>query len=282
MLDKLLRLLGSNVGGDDNEEEVPQYKEDPATTALKTATSNKAQDLINIPYEDLVKRFSMSDSTKGFLDDVTSRYKGLIDTQDYSMSNYDQIEKDYLDSTINQYTKAREKAYQPIQESLIAENLMGSGPGYGIQSDFASDTAEGVGDISKKWAYEGIQRKQTQQQYLDALKRGDYTSMYNLALNKAQQEIAPQTLATDAEAGYLNSASGLFGQLQGADMDLYNSQMASYNARAEAAAKNKKNLGGLGVGLGLLASLAMPGAPTLLGLAAGGGIGGGLGSMFEY
>ncbi len=286
MLEKLkmlIMMLQDSSGKGDKGPEPPQYREDPATTALKGKVSAKTQGLLDIPYEDLVSRFTPGEATQGLFTDAVGKYKGLIDSQDYGIEDYTDIENSYLDSVLGKYTKQREQSFKPIQESLIAENLYGSGPGYGIMSDYADETSTGVGDISKQWAYEGIARKQGQMQYMDALKRGDYSTMYNLALSEASREIDPQVKATEAEAGYLSSANGLFGQLTNSDNAKYQAEMAAYNA---AMAKPKKNMGGLGAGLGMglgaLFALPTGGLSLLAGSAIGGGIGGGVGSMIEY
>lgn len=283
MLISFIYLL-ADCSGKGNNDPVPQYQEDPATASLKRAVSSKTQSLLNIPYEDLVSRFTPSDNTQGLFNDITAKYKGLLDNQDYSTTDYSTTEKNYLDQVLSRYDEARNKSLKPIQESLIANKLDSSGPGYGILQDYAKETASGVKDITTQWAYEGIQRQQTQQQYMDALKRGDYSTMYNLALSEANREVQPQKDATQTELGYLGAGNSLFGNLNQVDLSKYNAALDAY--KINAANKTTGNLGGLGsaLGLGLGALFAAPtgGLSMLAGSAIGGGIGGGVGSMIQY
>ncbi len=220
---------------------VPSYSESPETTELKKLLLEQSKSFSNIPYQDLVDRFSVPESElqtnavekqtalmdtqdytpttyEDFLkqispdqtwtSDALSKYQNLINTQDYSLTDYKQTEQDYLDVLLRKYNEARGEAWKPVQENLIAENLFSSGPGIGKMAEFGEETATGVGDISKTWAYEGIAREQTQQQYMDALKRGDYTTMYNLALQDEQKKTALQTTATNlaqAETQYYDA-----------------------------------------------------------------------------
>lgn len=282
MLTRLMSFLADNSGGDDSPE-VPQYHEDPATTALKSSVTNKTQSLLNIPYQDLVNRFSPNTQTQGMFDDINAKYKGLFDNQDYSTTDFKATENAYLDQVLSRYNESRDKSLKGVNESLIANNLNGSGPGYGVLNDYSKETASGVKDITTQWAYDAIQRDQQQQQYQDALKRGDYASMYQLALSEQNRQLQPQKDATTTEMGYLGQGTGLFGSLQSADLAQYNAAMQAYNANAS---KPKSNLGGVGsaVGLGLGALFAAPtgGLSLMAGAALGGGIGGGVGSMIQY
>ncbi len=59
----------------------------------------------------------------------------------------------YLDTLLRKYSEARGEAWKPVQENLIAENLFSTGPGDGKMAEFGEETAQGVGDITKTWAY---------------------------------------------------------------------------------------------------------------------------------
>lgn|SRR3990167_2742017 len=346
----LILFLENNrgCGGDEDEPPpTPVFKEDPYTSQVKARVTAKTGQLLDVPYSDLVNRFSPSPETAGLFSDVENKYKslfdtqnydfspsarteslgtgainryqGLFDTQDYGIGDYENIEKSYLDQILSRYGEARNKSYRPIQENLIAENLLGSGPGYGIMSEFAKETGEGVKDITTQWAQEGINRKISLMQYKDSLKRGDYSTMYNLALSetnkefqtkqyadtlkrsdlasryglaesKLKRELYPQTAATETELGYLNPSLGLFGDLQQGDLGKYDAEMKAYVANLENFYKMKEansgDMGGLGTALGVGAGvlLADPtgGMSMLAGGALGGAAGGGLGSMFKY
>ena len=273
------RLRG---GGGDDKEEAPKYEEDPYTTQIKAALAPKVTELAGKSYEDWLKRFSPSDEVNQLATDAVKRYQSLFDTQDYSLTDYSKTENDYLDTVVRKYNESRSDAFKPVQESLIAENLFSSGPGYGIMTDFGKETAQGVGDITKQWAYEGIARQQQQVQYQDALKRGDYSTMYNLALSEQNRQMQPVQQASQAELSAIGAGSGLFGQLSQTDLSKYNAAMQTY--QAQLAQEEDSNMGGLGsaLGMGLGALLALPtgGMSVLGGAALGGGIGGGLGSMF--
>lgn len=276
-------LFGCKCGKGDKKPEAPKYQEDPATAALKNRLSSQVSGLLDIPYEDYVQRFTPSAQTGQYLTGALQDYKGLMDTQDYSLENYDQTEKNYLDTIQGQYSRSREEAYKPIQESLIAENLFGSGPGYDVMGKFGKETAQGSADITANWAREGIDRRFQQKSYMDALKRGDYTTMYSLALNEANREVQPKVQATQAQLSAINPAMGLFGEMNQVDIAKYNAAMEEYKAKM---AIGKKNLGGLGTALGMGAGILLA-APTggmsmLAGGALGASAGGGLGSMFEY
>ncbi|RKY32394.1 MAG: hypothetical protein DRP74_02665 [Candidatus Omnitrophota bacterium] len=296
----------------------------------------KVKELANIPYSDWLKRFTIPETlptteaqtrlmglfdagypTTGYegylnrltpgssslMDTALSRYQGLFD-QDYSLADYSQVEKDYLDTVLKEYKKAREEGFEPVKEGLIAENLFGSGPGFQKMVEYGEDTAEGVADISKKWAYEGLRRQMQQQQYMDALKRGDYSTMYNLALSEETRKMTPVLQATqlanmekeyydalmrgDIETAFnmgqllkqsalypieqatnyqfmgLNPASGLFGQLQATDLKKYQGEMSAWQTLAQLEANKKES------NLGGLGSLLGMGAGALLALPTGG------------
>lgn len=283
LLFSIILLLGNQCGGGDDDPEPPKYQEDPYTTQMKASLANKTQQWMDIPYESLVDRFSPSAATEGLFSNVKGKYASLFDEQDYGIEDYSKIENEYLDTVLGKYKSSREEGGDAIKESLIAENLYGSGPGYGIMSDYSEETAQGVGDISKQWAYEGIQRKQQAQQYQDALKRGDYATMYSLALSEQQREILPQEQATQTEMGYAGQGMGLFGQLNQTDLGKYNAAMDAYKASMM---QPKKDMGGLGSALGMGAGLLLA-APTggmsmLAGGMLGGAAGGGVGSMIQY
>ena len=278
-------LLGCSCGKG-KKEEAPQYREDPSTTAMKLQLGNKISGLLDTPYQTYVDRFTPSQETQTMLNDSISRYQGLLDTEDYGIGNYDEIEGKYLDTILGQYGKTREESYKPIQESLIAENLFGSGPGYDIMGKYGKESAEGAADISAVWAREGIDRRYREKTYADALKRGDYGMMYQLALNKAQMDVNPQVMATDAQLSTVNPGISLFGSMQQGDLQKYQAQLDAYQANSQ----NTSSFGGLGsllgAGAGLGIAAAFPGAlPLTMGLmAAGGGsiICGSFLSIFKY
>jgi len=333
--------------------DVPTYAESPMTTDLEKLLFQKSKSLADMPYGEWYQRFNVPESDlaksavsrmenlfstqdytptsyEDFLSKITpdstlssdalSKYKGLIDTQDYSLTDTNKIEQDYLDTVLRKYSEARDKGLKPIQESLIAENLMGSGPGYEKLQEYGKESAEGVGDITKTWAYEGIQRKQQQQQYMDALKRGDYTTMYNLALQDEQKQYTQKTQAmnlaeaekqyydalsrgdietafnvsqlirqnqlypieqaTNAEFNALSPAQNLYSTLTQKDLAKYNAAMQAYQAQLQ----SKGSMSGLGtaLGIGLMAATGGTiGGSALAGMMMGGAAGGGLGSMFS-
>lgn len=269
--------LGKGGGGD-----VPQYHEDPQTTQLKNQLYGQVSGILGTPYETLVNRFTPSAGTQGLIDQSINNYKGLIDGTDYSTNDYSKIQGDYLDQVLSRYDQSRENDFAPIRESLIANNLEGSGPGYDIMRKYADESSMGTKDIATSWAYNNINTQLQQQQYKDALQRGDYTAMYNLALSKANQEVAPQLQATQTQFAGAGAGSSLLGQMNAEDMTKYQAALSAYQAQQ----KGGKNLGGVGtaLGLGLGALFAAPtgGLSMLAGSAIGGGIGGGLGSMFQY
>jgi len=305
----------------------PSYSESPESRKLKQLLYEQQSAFSKVPYEDWVSRFtvpesplatsaqskltglmgedyqptSYADYQKRFTPTETplmtgalDKYKGLMG-EDYSMKDYTDTENKYLESVLSRYGDVREKGRERLQESLIGENLLGSGPGYGLLNEFGQETARGTGDITKEWAYEGIQRKQQQQQYLDALKRGDYQTMYNLALSEQQREVQPKLQATESanmekqyydalqrgdietafnmaqilranqlypiekatgtQLGLLGSLGQTTGQFTQEDLARYQSAMNQYNAQL----KNKGSLGALGglVGAGLLGGTAL-------------------------
>lgn len=280
----LIFLLGTNAGdGGDDTPAAPAYQEDPYTTRIKAALAPKVEQLTNMSYDDWMKRFSPSPEVQSLVTNAIGKYKGLFDNQDYSLTDYSKRENEYLDTVLKKYNESRNESFKPVQESLIAENLFGSGPGYDIMKDYGEDTAKGVADISKEWAYEGIQRETQQRQYMDALKRGDYSTMYNLALSEQNRQLLPAQQASQGELSAIGAGSGLFGQLAQVDLSKYNAALDAYKAEL-AADENEGSFGGLGsaLGMGLGALLALPtgGMSVLGGAALGGGIGGGFGSMF--
>ncbi len=278
-------LFGCSCGKGDDQPDAPTYQEDPTTTKLKNKIGTQITGLLDTPYEDYVSRFTPSEGTQNLLSEGITRQQGLLDETDYGLENYDEIEQGYLDTILKQYTGAREEAYKPMQESLIAENLFGSGPGYGIQSEFAEETGEGAADITAQWAREGINRRFQQKSYNDALKRGDYSTMYNLALSQANQDVAPHQQATQTQGANLGAGMGFFGNLQSADLQKYGLEQQAHQTALENYYAGQSNLGGLGMGLGALGGLALNSVIPGGGLAAaaiGSSVGGGLGSMFKY
>jgi len=293
LLVSLVLLLGSNRGcGDDEDEPAPPptRQSDPELDALKKGVLGKTQQLLDVPYESYIERFTPSAETGGAATDIASRYKSLIDQEDYGIEDYQDIEQDYLGSITREFKEARGEAFDPIRERYIAENLYESGPGFQAEREFGEDTAQGVGDITKEFAYEGIQRKQQQMQYQDALKRGDYTTMYNMALSEINREQAPVKAATQAELAALGGAQGLFGELSQLETAQYGQDLSAWETmqklEAQKAASGGGNFGGLGSALGMGAGILLA-APTggmsmLAGGALGSIAGGGVGSMIEY
>lgn len=348
----LLFLLTNCQGCGDDGGDVPEYNISPETKATSELLGKKVTGLTDVPYEEWLKRFTIGDSAisteaqkqmanlqtsdyaptsyedfmkrlspgnSDLMSGVLGKYQGLLN-EDYSTEDNSKTEQDYLDTLTRKYEESRKKAYEPVQENLIAENLMGSGPGYGIMTDYGKETAQGVGDITKQWAYEGIARKQQQQQYQDALKRGDYSTMYNVALSEANRASTTALNATnlsetskkyydalqrgDIEGAFnmgeqlktdkltaINAATGMqftslemlqnyLNTLSAQDLAKFNGALQSYEANQS----NDSSLGGLGsvLGMGAGALLALPtgGMSVLGGAALGGAIGGGVGSMF--
>ena len=277
---------GCGGGGDDNPPPPPTFIESPENAELKKLLTGKTSTLANLTYDDFLRRTAPSSEVSGYLKDPLKKYQDLINTQDYSLADYSKTEKDYLDTITGQYERTREKGFKPIQESLIAENLFGSGPGYGIMGEYGKETAQGVSDIAHTWAYEGLQRKQQAMQYKDALKRGDYTTMYNLALFEANREAGLSSEASRLEMASAGPALSLFDAIQSGDMAKYNAALQQYQAELEANQEDEGDFGGLGAGLGMLAGglLAIPtgGMSIPMGALIGGSVGGGAGSMFKY
>jgi hypothetical protein len=348
----LLFLLSSNQGCGDDGGDAPEYNISPETKAYSEALGKKVTGLTDTSYEEWLKRFTVGDNAlsteaqkqmanlqtsdytptsyedfmkrlnpenSDLMSGVLGKYQGLLN-EDYSTEDNSKTENDYLDTLTRKFEESRKKAFEPVQENLIAENLMGSGPGYGIMTDFGKETAQGVGDITKQWAYEGIARKQQQQQYQDALKRGDYSTMYNVALSEANRASTTALNATnlsetsgryydtlkrgDIEGAFnmgeqlktgqltaINAATGMqftsiemlqnyLNTLSSQDLAKFNGALQSYEANQS----NDSSLGGLGsvLGMGAGALLALPtGGMSLMGGAAlGGAIGGSAGSMF--
>lgn len=292
VLVSLILLLGSNAGcgGDDDEPPAPpQRKEDPELAALKKGVLSRTQQVLDVPYEDYVSRFTPSAETGGLASDVAGKYQDLIGGEDYGIEDYQQIETDYLDSILGEFKEARGEAFEPLRERYIAENLYESGPGFQAEREFGEETAEGVGDITKRFAYEGIQRKQQQLQYQDSLKRGDYSTMYNIALSEVNRELQPAKQATQAELAGIGSAQGVFGDLSQLETAQYGQDLSAWETMAKleaASGQPDSSLGGIGAALGMGAGLLLA-APTggmsmLAGGALGGLAGGGLGEMFKY
>lgn len=259
-------------------DETPQPTKSKYSKQLESKLFEKTGTMLDVPYSDWLKRFTVPESP--FRGMAREKYQNLFEEEDYGMADYEKTEKDYLDVLLGEYREEREEGFKPIRESLIGQNLWGSGPGYEQWEEYAGETAKGVGDITKKWAYEGMERQFRQRQYTDALKRGDYMTMYNLALQEEAKALDPRVRATQMEMAGIEPAMGLFGQLTQRDI-------AEYQARLQAKSmEQKKNLAGLGTALGIGAGVLLA-APTggmsmLAGGSLGGAAGGGLGSMFEY
>jgi len=279
-------LFGCNCGKGDDEDPVPQYREDPATTALKNKIGGQVSGLLDIPYEEYEQRFTPAADTQGYLKQGLEGISGLISSEDYGIDDYSSQEEALLQSTLRQYKDVRGKGREELKEHLIGENLYDSGPGFGLQEEFIDETAKGSADITASLGVDAIQRKFQQTQYKDALERGDYTTMYNMALSKSQVDTAPAEKATQAQIGVINPALGLFGEMQEGDLTRYQSELNAYKFRLAEEERNKKNLGGFGAlaGAGIGAALAVPtgGLSVLAGAGIGGALGGGAGSLFEY
>ena len=343
MLFSLAFLLGNSSGNSPDTPQAPTFQEDPTTVALRNKLYGQTSDILGTSYQTLVNRFSPSKETsglfsnienqysnlfnnqnynfspsaetQGLITDSLSKYKDLFNKQDYGIADFSNIQKNYLDTVLVQYNLSREKAYKPIQEGLIANNLYGSGPGFGIMSDYAKGTSQGVADIANTWAQENIQTQLQQQQYKDALLRGDYSTMYNLALSEQNRqfttqqyadqlkrsdlgtllgltesqmnrEIAPQVQATNTQFTGASSAGTLLNQMSAEDLAKYQAALQAYDYNNKARTANTKNLGGLGtalgIGAGLLLAPATGGTSLLFSGALGGAAGAGLGSMFQY
>lgn len=279
-------FFGCKCGKGDEKPATPQYKEDPATAALKRKVGTQVQGLLDTPYEDYVQRFTPSAETQGIRSDITNRYQGLLDTEDYSLESFEEQERAFEESVQGQYSRQREEGFDPIRERLIAENLYDSGPGFAKEAEYAGDTAQGSADITASLGRESIDRKFRERSYQDALQRGDYSTMYNLALSEGQQELAPQFAATEALMGAISAGSGLFGEFQQGDTDRFNAEQRQYETALQDYNENRSDFGGLGtalgIGAGLLLAPATGGASLLVSGALGGAAGQGLGSMFEY
>ena len=358
----LWKLLRCQRGcGDDDEEPAPApvYTPSPETTELEKLQMEQYKKWAAIPYEDWYKRFNVPETA--LTQEAISRYQGLFGTQDYTPTSYEdylkrftptagtelagigtqgfkdliakgygitdykKTEQDYLDTLLRKYGESRTESWKPIKERLIGENLYESGPGFGQEREFGEETATGVSDITKQWAYEGIQREMQQKQYMDALQREDYTTAYNMALSEEQRQMQPVMAATAAaeiekkyydalqrgdietafnlgqilrqnqlapiqqatatEFGAWQPLQGLYGQLTQQDMAAYQGAMQGWSTLANRQ-QQQSNLGGLGAGLGMLAGglLALPtgGMSIPMGALIGGGVGGGLGSLFRY
>lgn len=267
-------LMGC-VCGKGDEEEAPKFKENPQTTAIRNKIGGQVSGLLDTPYGEYEKRFTPSKQVTGALSDTLSNYQGLIDQTDYGLENYDQIEQDYLDSVTGAYREERGRGREQLQEELIGENLLESGPGFGLLGEFSEESAKGVAGLTAGIKREDIQRRFERKSYQSALQRGDYTTMFNMALTKGKADIAPAQQATDAQMGLIGPASGFFGQLQSGDINKYTADLDRY----EAMLKPKKNLGGL-------ATLAGAGVGAYFGGAEGAELGASLGgtggSMIEY
>lgn len=330
LLLSLLLLLSNNLGcgSEPDQPDIPTYSPSPESTELKKKLATKASGLLDMGYEDYLKRFDIGEqpltttATSGISDiigegyDPTSyedylkrftpeeselmtgvlgKYQGLLG-EDYGTEDYSKTEQDYLESVLGQYKGARSEAAEPLRERYIAEGLYESGPGFQAEREFGEETAEGVADITKEFAYEGIQRKQEQQKYQDALKRGDYSTMYNLALSEEQRkqqpvqqatqaadtekryydalergdmqtafnmaqllkagELQPIQSATAAETSGVGLGSNIYGQLSAEDIAKYQAAMQGYSAELQAQ-PGESDLGGLGSGLGMLAGLGL-------------------------
>jgi hypothetical protein len=306
-------------------------------------------------YEDYLTRFTPGRDP--FRDVVVGGYEDIYG-KGYGMEDYQKTEQDYLDLVTRKYGEAREEEFDPLRERYIAEGLFESGPGFEAEREFREETALGKADIAKEIGYEGLTRRTEERKYQDALKRGDLSAMYNLALSEEQAQLAPKITATElanVEKQYydalsrgdietatnmgqilrtnklatiekatdveslertyydalsrgdietamnmgqilkqnkaygIEKATGLeFGAFDPASTQFQTLTQRDLQQQKLAALtkEKKKNLGGLGSGLGMLAGglLALPtgGMSVLAGAAIGGAAGGGVGSMIEY
>jgi len=280
----LLFLLATcnGCGGGDETPAPPTYTESPESRELKALLIPKVKELTGLNYQDWLSRFIVPESP--IRKSALEKYQSLFDTQTYDLTDYTKTEQEYLDTLLRKYGEAREEAWKPIQERLIGEHLFESGPGFGMQTEFGEETATGISDITKQWAYEGIQRKIQQQQYYDALKRGDYATMYQLALSEEARALQPIQLATEAELASISPGLSLFGEISGEDWKQYQSALNTYQALlAQQKHGSYAGLGTLlGTGIGALLALPTGGMSVLGGGMLGGLLGGGAGSMWNY
>ncbi len=230
----LVLLIQDNHGcGDDDEPApAPVYTPSAETTELEKLQAEQYKKWAAIPYEDWYKRFNIPETP--LTEEATKKAMSLFRTQDYTPTSYEdylkrftptagnelaglgvegmkgliakgydttdykKTEQDYLDTLLRKFGESRTEAWKPIKERLIGENLYESGPGFQQEREFGEETATGVGDITKQWAYEGIARETANKQYMDALQRGDYTTAYNMALQEESRQMAPVLQATQA------------------------------------------------------------------------------------
>jgi len=275
----ILLKCQKGCGGNDSES-APTYNQSTQSKELQDLLYGKSTALTNLSYEDILKRFTPAGTAPQLAETALQKYSDLLNTQDYTKTDYSKTEQNYLDTLLRKYGESRQEEWKPIKERLIGEGLYESGPGFQQEREYGTDTSTGVSDITKQWAYEGIARDIAQTQYYDALKRGDYQTAYNLALQQNTYQTGVAQAASNYQLNALTPASTLFGQISQNDLTEYQARMNAYNS--EKANQSTGNWGGLGTALGLGAAIAMPGALTLPAALAGMGIGGGLGSMFQY
>lgn len=263
----------------------PTYTPDPAVQALGNTLNTKLSGLLNIPYDQLVQQFTPSASATNTMNTAATDYTNLINNSNYSLTDFNNTQQQYLDSVLAQYNKQADQQQAKLDQSLAANNLIGSGPGYQQQQDFATNRAQGAGNLTAAWGENAINTQLQQQQYQDALQRGDYATLYSLGQNQANASLQPTLDAQQALSNYLSMSNGAFQTLTNADLGQYNAAMQAYNANQS----NKSNLGGigslLGAGVGALAlgpGALIPGVGPLAGALVGGSIGGGAGSLFQF
>ena len=203
-------------------------------------------------YDSWVKRFTPE--TSQFFPQAQAGFQNLLNTQSYNTPSYmESIEKPYLDTLLKEYKTSRGEGFKPVQEGLIAENLYGSGPGFQRMQEYGEKTAEGVGDITKQWAYEGIERRTNQDRYYDALKRGDIETAYNIALMEEERNLQPKLQATQAEAGSMEMGMNFMRDISDREAKLYNASMVPYQADLQKYLQDKsEKMDLIGTGAGII------------------------------
>jgi len=212
----------------------------PYYADLEKSVYEKAQQNLGMSYEDWKSRFTPE--TSEFYTAGQDKLRDILNT-DYSTPDYlESVEKPYLDTLLKEYKTSRGEGFKPVQESLIAENLYGSGPGLQRMQEYGKGTAEGVGDISKQWAYEGIERRMNQDRYYDALKRGDMQTAYEIALMEEERSLQPAREATEAERGSIETGRGVMGDIGRREQQEYGNAQIPYQAEMDEYLRQREDL----------------------------------------
>lgn len=285
----LLRILMSVMAmlvcnaGEGNTPSAPTYSPSPATTALGTTLDSTLQGLLNTPYSSLVSEFTPSASSTQTLDQATQDFTNMINSTSFSTADNTAAENAYLNSTVQQYNTSRGQQQAQLNQSLAANNLIGSGPGYQQQEQFNQDTATGVGNLTAAQGQWDITNQEQQTAYEQALESGDYSTLYALGQSNAQESLQPTLDAQTALDNYLSSGQTQFSSQTSADLNQYNAALQAYQLDQS----DQSNLGGigslLGTGLGALALGPLglvPGVGPLAGAVVGSLLGGSVGSSF--